>query len=800
MKDFISIKKLIALLVMVMVLLPSTLAAQVEMFEISDVRLLESPFKHAQDKNIEYLLALEPDKLLAPFLIEAGLKPKLEGYGNWENTGLNGHIGGHYLTALSLAWAATGDERMLNRLNYMLGELERAQSHSGNGYIGGIPNGKKLWEDIAQANVRADLFSLNEYWVPWYNLHKTYAGLRDAWVYTGNEKAKTMLLALADWTWLTLQGLTSTQFDHMLRTEHGGMNEVFVDIAEISGDKKYLKLAQQFSHQAILEPLLNERDELDGLHANTQIPKVVGYQRLAEVADFQTWEDAAVYFWDQVVNNRTVAIGGNSVREHFHPSNNFESMISDIEGPETCNTYNMLKLTKGLYRGNPQAKYVEYYERAIYNHILSSQHPQTGGLVYFTPMRPQHYRMYSQPDTAMWCCVGSGIENHSKYGEFIYAHKGNNLYVNLFIPSELNWAEKNIRISQTNTLPDTDTTTLKINGKGKFTLNLRYPAWVKAGELKLAINGRNKKVKAAPGETIELKRRWRNGDKVEVTLPMHIELEQMPDKSDYYAVTYGPVVLAAAANPIKDETLNVFSDDSRMGHIAQAEMCSLDSAPMFLSETPELADKIIRLPGNDLAFTANDIVQQSNAGELVLVPFFRVHDSRYMLYWPYYNKLGLAEKKATQAAHEKALMTLQQATVDKVAPGEQQPEADHFFKGDNTEAGVHKGRHWRHARNGWFSYQMNDKNAETKFVRLTYYGLDYGRSFSILINGIELAEVNLVEGHGDTFYTVDYPLTEKVRVSIAKGKFELKFKAAAGSTAGGIYGVRLMSEFQPEVK
>jgi Uncharacterized protein conserved in bacteria len=346
--------------------------------------------------------------------------------------------------------------------------------------------------------VRADLFSLNEYWVPWYNLHKTYAGLRDAWVYTGNEKAKTMLLALADWTWLTLEGLTSTQFDHMLRTEHGGMNEVFVDIAEISGDKKYLKLAQQFSHQAILEPLLNERDELDGLHANTQIPKVVGYQRLAEVADFQTWEDAAAYFWDQVVNNRTVAIGGNSVREHFHPSNNFESMISDIEGPETCNTYNMLKLTKSLYRGNPQAKYVEYYERAIYNHILSSQHPQTGGLVYFTPMRPQHYRMYSQPDTAMWCCVGSGIENHSKYGEFIYAHKGNNLYVNLFIPSELNWAEKNIRISQTNTLPDTDTTTLKINGKGKFTLNLRYPAWVKAGELKLAINGRNKKLKPHP--------------------------------------------------------------------------------------------------------------------------------------------------------------------------------------------------------------------------------------------------------------------------------------------------------------
>ncbi|HMB91580.1 MAG TPA: glycoside hydrolase family 127 protein, partial [Rhodothermales bacterium] len=749
----------------------------------------------AQDRNLDYVLAMDPDRLLAPYLVESGLEPKADNYGNWEDRGLDGHIGGHYLTALSLAWAATGRQDVLKRLDYMLSELKRAQDANGNGYLGGVPGSDELWKQIAAGDVRADLFSLNGSWVPWYNLHKTYAGLRDAYLHAGIDEARTMLIDLTDWSLQLVNGLTDEQIQTMLRTEHGGLNEVFADVAAITGDATYLELAHRFSHRLILDPLLEQEDRLTGLHANTQIPKVIGYQRVADVADsfgqtgFEAWHDAASFFWDTVVNTRTVAIGGNSVREHFHPTDDFTSMVTEPEGPETCNTYNMLRLTRMLFLAKPSGQYVDYYERALYNHILASQHPEHGGLVYFTPMRPGHYRVYSQPDKAMWCCVGSGIENHAKYGEFIYAHRGDELYVNLFIPSTLNWNEQNVRLEQRTQFPDGETTVLTVQSAASFMMKLRYPSWVRTGEMAVTINGVPQPIDAQPGDYISLDRSWQTGDEVSVTLPMHTRLEQMPDQSDYYAVLHGPIVLAAKMDPFEDEQLGFLADDSRMGHVASGPLCPPEKTPIFVSATDDFASKIEPVEGQPLTFKAPDLIEDTDRN-LQLIPFFRLHDARYIVYWPHTTPEGLEERRRAWSATEQARLALEARTIDRVVPGEQQPEAEHAFKGESTEAGVHRGRHWRHAR-GWFSYDLTDPAQEAATLRITYSGEDRNRHFDILMNGIKVATVELDGSQGD-FYSVDYPIPATALEKAVNGTLATRFEAHPGSMAGGIYDVRLL--------
>ena len=766
---------------------------ELQSFHLSDVKLLESPFKKAEKTDLEYIMALDPDRLLAPYLEEAGLKPKAEKYGNWEGTGLGGHIGGHYLTALSLMYASTGNKEVLDRLNYMISELKKAQDANGNGYIGGVPGGEAIWKEIANGNIKADNFSLNGKWVPWYNIHKVYAGLRDAYLYTGNQQAKEMLVKLTDWSLNLVSGLSDAQIQQMLTTEYGGMNEVFADVAVITGDKKYLELARKFSHEKVLNPLLENEDKLTGMHANTQIPKVIGFKRVADVAGDQEWNEASRFFWETVVNNRTVAIGGNSVREHFHPAEDFTPMITDREGPETCNTYNMLKLSKMLFESSSSMDYLEFYERGMYNHILSSQHPDKGGFVYFTSMRPNHYRVYSQPEENFWCCVGSGLENHAKYGELIYAHSNDELYVNLFVPSKLEWKEKSLSLTQNTNFPDEERTTLTIDKvkKGKFTLNIRYPSWVAKDALKVTVNGKEEKVTAQPGSYVSINRKWKAGDKVEVKLPMQTRVEQLPDNSPYYAVVHGPLVLAAKTST--NDLEGLFADDSRMGHIASGKAYPLQEAPMFVSADKDFLSKIEPVAGKSLTFKAPALIYPDTYDNLELVPFFRVHDARYVVYWQHATPQELDSIRQKTLEEEKAKMALENQTIDKVAPGEQQPESDHFFKAEGTESGVHQNRHWRHAT-GWFSYDLKDKNKEAAFLRITYFGLDKDRNFDILINNKKIATVKLDGSKGDQFYTVDYPIPAEIIKNAKNNILTTKFQAHPGSVAGGIYGVRLMKE------
>ena len=764
-------------------------AQAADLFPLADVRLKPGPFLDAQTTDLNYLMAMEPDRLLAPFLREAGLEPRKPSYGNWESTGLDGHMGGHYLSALALMYASTGDGEVLRRLDYFVAELKRAQQANGDGYVGGIPGGRQAWRDIAAGKLEADNFSVNGKWVPWYNLHKVYAGLRDAWRYAGNDEARAMLVQLSDWALGLTSRLSEQQMQQMLRSEHGGMNEIFADVAQMTGERKYMDLALRFSHQAILEPLTKGEDKLTGLHANTQIPKVIGFKRIADLTRREDLDKAAKFFWQTVIEHRTVAIGGNSVKEHFHDQKDFGPMINEVEGPETCNTYNMLKLTQMLFQSEQKGGYGDYYERALYNHILSSQRPG-GGFVYFTPMRPNHYRVYSQVDQGMWCCVGSGIESHAKYGEFIYAHEGDALFVNLFIPSTLNWRERGIKLTQSTHFPDADTTRLTVDEGGKFTMKIRYPSWVAAGRMQVKVNGKAVKVEGRPGSYVSIQRDWKKGDRVDVQLPMTTRLEQMPDKSNYYAVLHGPVVLAAKTRLFADEKLDFLADDSRMGHIANGQVCPLEAAPMFVSDSKDFIRRFKPVKGKPLTFTAPGLVHGADGAKTEFVPFFRLHESRYTMYWQHSTPDGLAQLQAANAAREAERLALDARTIDQVAPGEQQPESDHFFKGEGSEAGINNGRHWRHAAK-WFSYELNDPKHEAKALRLSFAKADAGRQFDILVNGRLLSSLTLKRDAEEEIYTMDIPIPDAMRRD-AQGKLSVRFVARPGSVAGGLYGLRLL--------
>src|SRR5690606_10874226 len=523
-------------------------------------------------------------------------------------------------------------------------------------------------------------------WVPLYNIHKTYAGLRDAYLLTGSEVAKEMLIKMTDWAIALIENLNEDQVQDMLRSEHGGLNETFADVAAITQSPKYLALAKQFSQKAVLNPLLAHEDYLTGKHANTQIPKVLGFKRIADIAHDEQWADAARYFWENVIERRSISIGGNSVSEHFNPVDDFSKMIQGIEGPETCNTYNMLRLTRMLYQTDPKSKYLDYYERALYNHILSTQNPETGGLVYFTQMRPGHYRVYSQPHTSMWCCVGSGIENHAKYGEMIYAHKEDDLFVNLFIPSTLNWQEKNVEMIQENNFPEENKTTFTIHPEAAttFALHIRKPGWL-AGEPVVQINGKPYVPIASKEGWLTIERKWKKSDRVSVELPMHIHTEQLPDRSNYYSFLSGPLVLAARTETV-DQT-GLFADDSRMGHVARGKQIPLRDISILTTSTENIPNLVKPVEDTPLRFTLSGLHQGTEEISMELEPFYQTHETRYIIYWPQATEKELTALQEKTEREERESLRLDGITIDRVVSGEQQPESDHFIKEEDTQAG-----------------------------------------------------------------------------------------------------------------
>lgn len=760
------------------------LPVQMESFDVKDVTLTPSAFKHAEEMDIRYLLGIDPDRLLAPYLKEAGLKPKAENYTNWENTGLDGHIGGHYLSALTYMYASTGNQEIKGRLDYVISELKRCYDANGNGYISGVPGGKQIWKEIAEGNIRAASFGLNDRWVPLYNIHKIFAGLRDAYLIYGSKECREMFIGLTDWMYRLTSGLTDEQLQDMLRSEHGGLNEVFADAAAISGDARFMELAKRFSHKRVLEPLLKGEDHLTGMHANTQIPKVIGYKRIADLEGYEDWDKAAQYFWETVVDNRSITIGGNSVFEHFHPAENFESMLTSEQGPETCNTYNMLRLTKMLYATTGNTHYMDYYERALYNHILSTINPIQGGFVYFTPMRPGHYRVYSQPQTSFWCCVGSGMENHARYGEMIYSHKGDKeLIVNLFIPSVLTWGKT--VVEQVNSFPAEEGTTLMINPKkpAEFTVSIRIPEWTESARMNAKVNGEPVEAVLEDG-FLKIERRWAKGDKISVDLPMSLRAVQLPDKTENYSFMYGPVVLAASLG--KEDQLGMYADDSRGGHIAAGKKLPLNEMPLIVGDMDDMLSRISKVEGKPLTFKMTGLAPLKYK-EMTLVPFSTLHECRYMVYWPLVSEQEWKERLAKQEADEKARIALELITADKVTCGEQQPESDHFSNVAESVNGDDNGRHWRMTgRNGWFSYILNTKGWPVQHVRIALNGRE-GNEATVLVNGKEAGSIIPHMTGNEEIHLIDIP--QEFR---SENVLEVTIKGIEGKASPKIYEIRIV--------
>ncbi len=762
-------------------------------FPLGDVTLLDGPLKTARDLNLEVLMKYEVDRMLAPYRKEAGLEMKAKPYPNWD--GLDGHIAGHYLSAMAMNYAATGMEECRERMEYMLSELKEVHAaHTknhpdwGTDYIGGFPKSDELWTSFKKGEFGIYFAA----WAPFYNIHKMYAGLRDAWVYCGYEDARDMFLAFADWAIALTADFTQEQMQAMMRNEQGGMNEVLADAYAVSGDVKYLDAARRFSHLQILDPLSKGIDPLDNLHANTQVPKAQGFGRIGELSGDQKYLDAGRFFWETVTGNRSLAFGGNSRREHFPVAEAYIDFTNDNDGPESCNTYNMLKLTETLFRLDPNSRYTDYYERALFNHILSTQHPEHGGYVYFTPVRPRHYRVYSAPGEAMWCCVGTGMENHGKYGQFIYTHTDDALYVNLFVASELDWKDRGLVVRQETAFPYGETSTITIEkGKGQFALKVRRPSWVADGQFQVMVNGKAVNAAAGADGYVAVNRKWKKGDVVEVSYPMHTSIVPLQNEEQYVAFMHGPIVLGMKTGT--EDLRGIIADDSRFGQYAGGEYLPVDKAPMLLYGDAALEDCLEPVPGKPMHFRFKGI-EILNPIEGELQPFYTIHDARYMMYWLALSKDGYQEHLAQLAAEEAERLKLEGRTVDKVQPAEQQPETDHKMLFERSTTGNTNNVFFREAQNGgWFSYEFETQGKTDLALYVKYWGVDdWGtRRFEILVDDEKLIELNNSRRWlSSVFKTEEY----KIPASMLEGKqvIRVRFQSQRGTQVGGVYDLRLV--------
>lgn len=597
--------------------------ARLKPFDMADVTLDDGPFLHAQRQTEAYLMRLQPDRLLHNFRVNAGLQPKAPAYGGWESDPLwadincHGHTLGHYLSGCALAYRATRDARYRQRIDYIANELAACQQASGSGLVCAFPDGAAL----VSAHLRGEKIT----GVPWYTLHKVYAGLRDATLLADSQPSRAVLLRLADWGVVATRPLSDAQFEAMLATEHGGMNEIYADLYFMTGKDDYRALARRFSHKMLLEPLAKHRDQLDGLHANTQVPKIIGFQRVYEATGDVQYRDAAAFFWNTVARTRSFATGGHGDNEHFFPMADFREHVFSAKGSETCCQHNMLKLTRALFLHDPQSDYADYYERTLYNGILASQDPNSGMATYFQGAQPGYMKLYHTPEDSFWCCTGTGMENHVKYRDSIYFHDDDSLYVNLFVPSSVTWQDKGARLTQVTRFPEVPSTTLRwtLSRPTDLTLKLRHPRWSRTATI--LVNGTEVQRSSEPGRYLDLRRTWKSGDEVTLQLVMNMAAETAPAAPDIAAFTYGPIVLAGALGTAGlAPGADIIVNERKYGSYNDAPF----AAPMLAGDPDALAARI-RPSGRPLEFT----VGAADGQPVRLVPYYRIAHERYATYW-----------------------------------------------------------------------------------------------------------------------------------------------------------------------
>ena len=826
------------------IMVTTTAQAQSELypkhFDLEQVTLTDGPMKTAMELNFNVLLDYDVDRLLTPYIRQAGLASttdsnskyyqwltKHPNFKNWGDASfdLSGHVGGHYLTALALAYAACHEETMKSqlkeRMDYMLSVMKDCQDKFDDnkqglyGFIGGQPINSD-WTSLYQGNIQP--FKSHGGWVPFYCQHKILAGLRDAYLYGNSDIAKELFRKLADWSVNVVAKVSDSDMENLLNTEHGGMNESMLDAYQLFGDEKYFTAAKKYTHKTMLNGLQTmNKTFLDGKHANTQVPKYIGMERIGEEETAKSstssqYIQAAENFWTDVAENRTVCIGGNSVNEHFLAAGNSNRYIDQLDGPESCNTNNMMKISEMMADRTNDAKYADFYEYAMWNHILSTQDPTTGGYVYFTTLRPQGYRIYSQVNQGMWCCVGTGMENHSKYGHFIYTHDGaKTLYVNLFTPSCL--VSDDFSVTQETSFPFEPKTKITVGKAGSYTIAVRHPAWV-GKDFEVSVNAEPVQAVTTAGVAsyVELNRSWQVGDVITVELPMSLSYVECPNYTDYVAFRYGPILLGANTTNGSEQLQNEYGGEGRMDHApgSMATSKNLLSAPLLIGERAEVLKRIEAQDLSKLTFTidaSRPEVQSYTWEELVLQPFYQIHHDRYMCYW--YQQTAENFANSSMAQTEAANEALLARTLDFVAPGEQQSEAGHEYNySSDSNIGSYNGESYRDAKSGGYvQYTLfnNEGLGENLSIMCRFTTADNGRKAELLVDGVKIADVTVtstakwVETNG--FYNIEYPIPGEL-LKDAEGKVKTKFVVRLAATKGtlnpGLYYLRLMKEYSAE--
>ena len=742
-------------------------------FDLKDIRLLPgSPFKNAMDKDAAYLLTISPDRLLHRFYANAGLPTKGDVYGGWESDGLSGHTLGHYLSACAMMYASTGDAQFKEKVDYIVEELARCQKARKSGYVGAIPKEDSIFWKLQHGIIKTSGFDLNGGWSPWYTVHKVMAGLTDAYLYCDNQKALTVVIGIADWTANILKDLSDDQLEQMRKCEYGGMNDILVHLYELTGNKKYLDLSYKFHDQFVLGQLANHIDAMQGKHSNTNVPKAIGCARRYDLTSAESDKTIATFFWETIVNHYTYVIGGNSNYEYLAEPDKLNDRLSD-NTCETCNTYNMLKLTRYLFSWKPSSVLADYYERALYNHILASQNPESGMMCYFVPLRMGTKKEFSDPFNTFTCCVGSGMENHSKYTEGIYFEgKDGSLIVNLFIPSELTWKEKGVVVRQESTFPESDKINFTVRAKSPvaFSLKIRQPKWA-AGNLKISVNGTEAKAQKDALGYWSTSRTWGKDDKVEIITPMNLHTESMPDNANRIALLYGPVVMA--------------------GQLGNTMPDPVFGTTVLLTDDHNVQDWIKAVPSEPLAFTTNHVAKPA---DVKLIPFYKTYDQYFNVYWDYFTPAEWSKRQAEYEAEKKRQHGIEEHTIDIIRIGEMQPERDHNLKAsEKSYVSDALGRMGREARSGgFFSFDMKVQSGVSSALLCTYSGDDQKRGFDLMVDGVKIGTQELNGGTTGRFFDVEYPIPAE----LISGKLTVlvRVQAHPNKTAGRVFGCRILKK------
>lgn len=752
--------------------------SSVKPLPLSAVRLLPSDFATAVEVNRGYLLSLSADRLLHNFMKYAGLPPKGEIYGGWESDTLAGHTLGHYLSALVCMYEQIGDVACKQRADYIVDELARAQAARGTGYVGAlgrklkdgtIVDGEQIFPEVMRGEIHSSGFDLNGSWSPLYTVHKVMAGLLDVNAAWGNPTALKVATGLAEYFAKVFAALSDAQMEEMLHTEYGGLNESFAELSAQTGDKRWLEISQRIYDHRVLDPLEAGQDKLANLHANTQVPKLIGLARIHELTGKPAPGDGASFFWKAVTQHHSYVIGGNADREYFSAPDTIAAHITE-QTCEHCNTYNMLKLTRHLYSWSPDGAYFDYYERAHLNHVMAAQNPATGGFTYMTPLMTGSRRGYSTPKRdAFWCCVGTGMESHAKHGESIFWEGNGTLLVNLYIPAEATWTARDAKVKLETKYPmqpESRLTLTSLRKPGRFAVALRVPGWAK-GSATVAVNGKTVTPTVSKGYAL-IDRKWKPGDTVTITLPLELRLEATPGDESTVAVLRGPMVMAADLGPTSQKW-----DSPDPAMVGEDLLGSFKPA----AQTERVS------------YETRGVIRPA---DLTFVPFYSQYERRSAVYFKRFSEDQWKVEQATFLAEQEHLKDIAARSVDVMHLGEMQPERDHNLVSRTSYPVVYRGRQGRDARaGGYFEFTMKTKPGPLVLMA-TYWGDERGNTFDILVDDVMLASQQLKNNKPGKFFEVEYPVPEAL--TRGKASIRVKFVPHGRSTAGPVFGVTLFTQ------